>query len=83
MASWFLELGEARPRVDAIKNKAHSVGWRSKWAIVPRSPGAETNQRARVTGQLAEIYVMFMQIGDDAHATRTARACAASLSRSV
>jgi RNase H domain-containing protein/MID domain-containing protein/argonaute-like protein len=50
----------------ALKGKAPSVGWRSKWTIVPRSLGAETNQQARVTGQLDEICVMFKQKGDDA-----------------
>ena len=50
----------------ALKGKAPSVGWRSRWTIVPRSLGAETNQQARVTGQLDEICVMFKQKGDDA-----------------
>lgn len=50
----------------AIKAKAPSVGWRSRWTIVPRSLGAETNQHARVTGQLDEICVTFKQKDDDA-----------------
>lgn len=50
----------------AIKGKAPSVGGRSRWTIIPRSLGAETNQHARVTGQLDEICVMFKQKDDDA-----------------
>ena len=50
----------------ALKGKAPSVGGRSKWAIVPRSLGSETNRQPRVSGQLDEICVMFKQKDDPA-----------------
>src|SRR5216683_1876952 len=50
----------------ALKGKAPSVGGRSKWTIVPRSLGSETNRQPRVSGQLDEICVMFKQKDDPA-----------------